>query len=656
MVYLKSCFKGAICLLAMASQVILAQDAEDVLFLDPTEVLGASKYQQQISQAPAAVTVITATEIEDYGYETLGDILESVPGFYYYHTRRNGVLGVRGFPRQSGYVQHVLFLIDGQPLNDGVSGGMELDEAAVIDVSQIERLEIIRGPGSSLYGANAFFGVINILTKRGRDIQGIKGSLEYGSFEKARARLTVGRKVDTHREWLLAATGFDLGGDDHLYYSDFDRPETNNGIVEDFGGQNSHAIRFKLRHGSWQLSAGHRFREQDLPSIPPKVVFNSRENRADYEATFANLSFDRHVGQSEIKFQASWSQAREDLSFLLLPTDNIPPGFVNTTSWRGNRLTLQFEWYRRWNNVTLISGAENTRHFDIDLMNEIEGLAVLHDSEHDIDNLGLYLQSEIIQGPWTFNLGIRRDDYDTFGSNWAPRLAVIRSLPGDGSLKLLYGEAFRAPNAFENYFETSAGLLPNRNLTPEKIESIELVWEQIIAGFLNSRVSLFRNNVEDLIALTFIPDFQVFRQENSQSYRIQGIEAELQAQFKAGMAAFFGYTYHEDKEYHLPTVRANAPHHVGKAGFRYNPTDSPWGVSSTWSYYGSRATLQGKILGEETIGRAKVSYKPRKDMSFAVVIENILDRQIHQPTPSDIAQDAILLDGRTFRFVFSFER
>jgi iron complex outermembrane receptor protein len=653
--YLKSNVQAVLILFICCSS-LLAQDIDDVLFLDPDQVLGASKYEQQISQAPAAITVITAEEIENYGYETLGEILESVPGFYYFHNRRNGVLGVRGFPRQTGYVQHVLILMDGQPMNDGVTGGTELDEAAVLDISQIERLEIIRGPGSSLYGANAFLAVVNILTKRGRDIQGFEGALEYGSFEKKRARVTLGDKLDARREWLVAASFFDTEGDDRLYYSDFDRPETNNGIVEDFANVESHSVRFKYRHGEWQLSGGHRSREQDLPSIPPRVVFNGGMSLADYQNTYTQLSFSHLMDRSEIKFQAGWSQAEESLSFLLVPGRQIPPGTINTTSWKGNRLNVQGEWIKRWDQFTLISGVEGTRQSDIELGNVIEGLAVLHDSEWDIDSFALFMQGEWVKGPWTLNLGARYDDYETFGSNLAPRLAFIRRLPGEGSLKLLYGEAFRAPNAIENYFETSAGLLPNRNLTPEQIQSYELVWEQILYGKLKSRFSVFRNSVEDLISLEFLPDIEAFIQENNQNFRIEGVEAEFHAQFDVGVSTFAGYTYQRDREFHTGPPRSNAPKHLAKAGFRYRNSDANWGFSSTWSHYGSRLTLRQQTLGAETIGRARAFFKPRKNMTIALVVDNLLDREVLQPSSSDIAQDALLMDGRTYRLTFSIGR
>jgi outer membrane receptor for ferrienterochelin and colicin len=128
------------------------------------EVYSASKHMQSVSDAPASVTVVTADQIQKYGYRTLADILQSVRGFYMTSDRDYSFVGVRGFGRLGDSNNRILVLIDGHRINDNVFGEPYLGTEFLVDVDLIERVEIIRGPSSSLYGADAFFAVINVIT------------------------------------------------------------------------------------------------------------------------------------------------------------------------------------------------------------------------------------------------------------------------------------------------------------------------------------------------------------------------------------------------------------------------------------------------------------------------------------------------------------
>src|SRR4030042_5248923 len=165
---------------------------EELMEIEVATVYGASKYEQKVTEAPSSVTVITAEEIRKYGYRTLADILRSVRGFYVTYDRNYNYLGSRGFSRPGDYNTRFLLLVDGHRINDNVYDGAYFGTEFIIDVDLIERVEIIRGPGSSLYGTNAFFGVINIITKQGRDFKGTEISGEAGSFDTYKGRLSYG--------------------------------------------------------------------------------------------------------------------------------------------------------------------------------------------------------------------------------------------------------------------------------------------------------------------------------------------------------------------------------------------------------------------------------------------------------------------------------
>ena len=184
----------ALCGSVGANDEFAAGAPESVLFQDIPSVYGASKYDQSVLDAPSSITVVTAEEIARYGYRHLADVLGAVRGFYTRYDRTYHYAGVRGFSRPGDFNTRLLLAIDGRALNDNLYGSTGVADDIPVDIDTIERIEIIRGPGSSLYGTGAFFGVINIVTKRGRDIQGVEVAAEYETPNARKVRVSVGGK------------------------------------------------------------------------------------------------------------------------------------------------------------------------------------------------------------------------------------------------------------------------------------------------------------------------------------------------------------------------------------------------------------------------------------------------------------------------------
>ena len=242
------------------SQLSLEQLAD----LPIDSVFSASMYMQKVTEAPSSVTIVTADEIRGFGHRTLADILRSVRGFYVTYDRNYSYLGVRGFSRPGDYNARVLLLIDGHRLNDNVFGSALLGSEFPLDVELIERIEIIRGPSSSLYGTSAFFAVINVITKRGSTRTDSKHLLRSRPSTRMRA---VSATADGSRRVRICscrAPAFTATGRRALFYPEFDSPATNNGIAE-------HADRDGARSCSRRVSA-----EPDAPG----AVRNARQASA----------------------------------------------------------------------------------------------------------------------------------------------------------------------------------------------------------------------------------------------------------------------------------------------------------------------------------------------------------------------------------------
>jgi iron complex outermembrane receptor protein len=155
---------------------------EHLLSAEIDTVFGASRYRQRVTEAPASVSIVTREEIEQFGYRTFGDVLRGVRGFYVSNDRNYSYLGTRGFSRPGDYNTRVLVLIDGHRLNDNVYDAVLIGTEFPLDIDLIERIEFVRGPGSSLYGTNAVFAVVNVVTRRGAGIDGLHVSAEAGNL------------------------------------------------------------------------------------------------------------------------------------------------------------------------------------------------------------------------------------------------------------------------------------------------------------------------------------------------------------------------------------------------------------------------------------------------------------------------------------------
>ena len=180
------------------------------------EVTGASRTAQRRSAAAAAVTVITAAEIKALGHRSLADALRTVRGLNVVYDRSYSYLGVRGFFAPGDYNTRVLLLIDGNRVNDNLYDQAFIGLEAPIDIDHVDRIEFIPGQGSPVYGANAFFGVINVVTRRLSETDS-SATFALGSFNSREARATLRRGTEGGVQWLLSASRYTSDGPDLFF-------------------------------------------------------------------------------------------------------------------------------------------------------------------------------------------------------------------------------------------------------------------------------------------------------------------------------------------------------------------------------------------------------------------------------------------------------
>ena len=180
---------------ARAQSALPDLSIEELMKLDAGRVFGASERLQPVTEAPASVSFITAEEIALYGYRTLADVLRSVRGMYVTDDRNFSYLGTRGFGKPGDYNSRILLLINGHRVNDNVFGQAEIGAEFGLDPATFQRVEVIRGPASSLYGDSAFFAVVNVITKSGASLAGGTVAVEAGTLNSQLVRATVGHRL-----------------------------------------------------------------------------------------------------------------------------------------------------------------------------------------------------------------------------------------------------------------------------------------------------------------------------------------------------------------------------------------------------------------------------------------------------------------------------
>src|ERR1700730_8483152 len=185
---------------------LLDMSLEDLMSIEIDSVYGASGFKQKVTEAPASVTIITSEEIQKFGYRTLADILRNVRGFYVTYDRNYSYLGVRGYGPSGDYNSRIAVLIDGRRLNDNIFDAALIGTEFPIDVDLIDRVEVIRGPNSSLYVASAFLGVIDIVTKQGKDVPKVSAAGSVASYGAYQGRVTYGNKFSNGLELLLSGS------------------------------------------------------------------------------------------------------------------------------------------------------------------------------------------------------------------------------------------------------------------------------------------------------------------------------------------------------------------------------------------------------------------------------------------------------------------
>ncbi len=629
-------------------------DGEDPLFQDFPSVFGASKYEQRLSEAPASVSIVTADEIRKYGHRNMEDILDSVRGFYTTNDRNYAYPGIRGFNSPGDYGTRILMLLDGQRLNDGLYDSAVVDREFPVDVDLIDRVEIIRGTGSSLYGSNAVLGIINVITRRGRDLKGAELAASTGSHDTKEGRASYGDKYSNGVELLISGTGFDTDGDDRIYFPEFDDPATNNGIAENGDDEDTKSLFAELSYADFTLQMVYNDREKRFPTATYETVFNNRRNKTSDEFYHLFMNY-THSFQNQVEISADMSYGRYEYrgDYIYDYSATAVPDLVRNVD------DAEADWWRyelqaniyTFDQHKVITGVEyrNNSNQDQSAYDEFETYLDRKDSS---DIWGIYLQDEFrISNELTLNIGVRHDDYETFGGTTNPRAAVIYTPIEKTTIKLLYGEAFRAPNAYElfyndDFFTTK----PANDLDPETTKSYELVIEQGIGRHIQAVVNLFHYKIDDLISLRLDPADGLLTFENTDEIETDGLGLELEGKWPNGWEGRVSYSYQNAEDQSTGDQLSNSPEHLFKANVIAPLLDQQLFAGLEYQYVGDRKTLMPDDADDYSLVNLTLNAPDVwGGLSIAGSVYNLFDEDYGDVASEEHTQSEIPQDGRTYR-------
>lgn len=612
------------------------------------EVYSASKFVQKTSEAPSAVTVITAADIRGYGYRTLADILGSARGLFVTYDRNYQYLGVRGFNRPGDYNSRILLQVDGYRVNDANYDTASIGQEFFLDVDLIDRVEIVRGPGSSIYGSNAFFGVVNVITKRGRNFNGAEAAAEIASFGSTKERATYGRQYDNGAELLLSATHRRSQGQD-LFFPEFNTPANNNGIARGLDADRAKQVYGKLSFGGFSLTTAYAERSKGVPTASFGSLFNDpRTETKDSQAVFDLGYYGALSERIDVSARAYYGGYFYDGTF---PYDQ-PPVTVNKdmawAEWRGAeaKLTARYDGHK------LVAGAEYQDNNRQDQKNyDLDPASVYIDERHRSQRQALYVQDEVTLGRGLLlNAGLRYDDYSTVGHTYNPRLALIYSPQRATALKFLYGTAFRAPNAYELYYSDAMTVKASQNLKPEKIASYELVAEHQPQPNFRLTAAVYRNEIRNLITMALDPadGLAVFR--NSGLVETEGAEFEAERAWTDDTRLRASYAWQMTRDQSSGAELENSPRHLAKLNYSRSLFGDALRAGAELQYVSRRNSLVGGTVAGYTIANLTLlSQKLVKGLELSAGAYNLFDRHYADPGRPEHVQERIPQDGRSFR-------
>lgn len=640
----------------------------------------ATGSKQLVSRAPAVATVITAQDIAATGARNVDEALQAVPGMhvsvgYIY----DPIYAIRGV--YTKYNPEVLMLLNGVPITSTYFSNRG-DGWNTIPAENIARIEVIRGPGSALYGADAYTGVINVITKTSHDINGTVVGSRLGSYNTREAWLQHGGqwgpmevaaylqvgKTDGPNEIIQADAQTAL---DTAFGTHFSRAP---GPLQRAGDVLNAAL--DLAYGSWRWRTNY---SQRLNAQLAQGVADALDNQGDFNTrrflTDLNYTNAQFAKDWDVSAQVSYYERRAPATVVVYPPGttfpwgSYPNGMIGTPSKdeRTTRLNASglytgFADHR----LRLGGGVENTdiyniqesKNFDFVYVPGVGNLPMPLSSMVDFSNTAPFMLPTsrqnvygFVQDEWTFKpdwtltLGLRHDRYSDFGGTTNPRAALVWAVDYNLTAKLLYGRAFRAPSFAEMYAINNPTVLGNPNLKPETTDTWEaaVVWQP--SGTTQLGLNVYQYQMNDVLRFVANSDPTTgATAQNTGQQRGHGFELEASWNASSAVRLSGNYSYQRSVDQQAQQEAGLAPHHklYVRGDWRVG---GDWTVNAQWNKVADRnreaADARPQIKDYETCDLTLTKGNIHSKWTLTAGVRNLFDNDVREPSqaPGNIPND-----------------
>jgi iron complex outermembrane receptor protein len=583
------------------------------------EMTTATKRKISVRKAPAIATVITAAEIRSMGARNLTDVLKMVPGFgVSILSSGRSSFEVRGIRTATN--EKILVMMDGHRLNEPYDGSAITNLFDTLSVENAKQIEIIRGPGSALYGANAFVAAVNIITKDAEDTDGVEVTAAAGSFDTKTISVVGGKSFEK----------FKIAGSVEYVDTDGTKPTID---ADRFAGkpfsktpgeanlylEQTDAF-LKASYGNL-IFRGH-FMDRDKGSYIGVAQALTDGNEYPQQNFWTDMEYSySFTDRASAKFRIYYDHFKSDVSLKLLPegVPGFPDGMIGKPHLKigttGTELQSDMDMFKG-NHLIIGVNYEYTEQYDVGQVTNFNPWTNAPlGSLQDVSSWGNFnkdvtrkVWAVYIQDEWTItenlNLtaGVRHDHYDDFGGTTNPRLGVVWNFLKDADFKLLYGQAFRAPSFVELYNDGNPTVIGNPNLQPEEIKTYEAALEYRLKNSHGIGLTYFHNDIDNLITRdTATPAHYI----NKGGAKVEGIEVGLWGKYSADNYWKLSYTYQNPKD---ADTDARLP-------------DVPSQRASLSVNYGFTKYLSGHTDILWTGGRPRIANDPRPDSSSYTTVD-----------------------------------
>jgi len=619
---------------AFCTPLVLAQTQSDqdlmslsIEDLTRIKVYSASRHPEEIRETPSSVSVITAEEIRRYGWRTLGDALASLRGFYTSYDRSYTYLGVRGFLRPGDYNSRILLLLNGHRLNENVYGSAAIGSEFPLDLDLIDHIEVVRGPGSSLFGTNAVFGVINIITRQPADPYAVEVSGDVSSFLSRHGRIT-GSASHGRLSALLSGSSYESAGPSPLFFPEFAAPGNNGGFADNIDGERYAQAFSDVHYGNFRFQGLYSSRMKIVPTASYGTNFGDPGTRTTDTVGHFDVEYRRSLSSNTDLDVRAYYDHYDYYGTYAYGGTNSPDRYLNIDSsvadWSGVETTLDHKIGRH----RLTFGANYEYSFRVDQKNQNAGEPLILNDHRTPWLAAIFAEAEFKLGHnLALHGGARLDYFSAYGSAISPRAALVYSPNPRTTLKYIYGRAFRSPNAYENYY--TDGVTEERPATPlqkENIQSHELVLDRSLTAWLGMTVDGYYNTLDHLIDWVVDPANDMTHAVNIGQDRGRGVEFELDAKRASGWEARASYALADAQEQINLQRLDNSPLHQGKLNAMIPITRHGF-AGLELRYSSAQQTYQGTRVPPVFLTNLSLSTKPLWGWEFSGGCYNVLDRR-----------------------------